>query len=275
MKYRVARVAKNGHISALTDGGAPAAPGAGEPQTGKLPGRRSDQSNSATRKRPEMPETYDLIVIGAGMAGVAAAKKCASEGWRVAIVDELPYGGTCALRGCDPKKILRRGAEIIDGARLMRSKGIDANGLCINWADLMKHKRAFTGPVPDNMERDLSGNGVETLHGTATFKGANRLEIDHHRYTAEHFLITNRCPPPRSALRRSGVPDRQHHISRPRPPAQAHSVRRWRLRLVRIRAHLGPSREQPDHHRPRDTAAQGLRFRSRSIAHQTRGRGRC
>ena len=51
--------------------------------------------------------TYDLIVIGAGMAGVAAANKCASEGWNVAIVDELPYGGTCALRGCDPKKILR------------------------------------------------------------------------------------------------------------------------------------------------------------------------
>lgn len=54
--------------------------------------------------------TYDLMAIGAGMAGVAAATKCASQGWTVAIVDELPYGGTCALRGCDPKKILRRGA---------------------------------------------------------------------------------------------------------------------------------------------------------------------
>ena len=67
---------------------------------------------------------YDLMVIGAGMAGVAAANKCASAGWRVAIVDALPYGGTCALRGCDPKKILRRGAEIIGSARLMRGKGI-------------------------------------------------------------------------------------------------------------------------------------------------------
>ncbi len=46
-----------------------------------------------------MSETYDLIVLGAGMAGVAAATKCATEGWRVAIVDSLPYGGTCALRG--------------------------------------------------------------------------------------------------------------------------------------------------------------------------------
>ena len=53
-----------------------------------------------------MTRSYDLIVIGAGMAGVSAANKCASAGWKVAIVDALPYGGTCALRGCDPKKIL-------------------------------------------------------------------------------------------------------------------------------------------------------------------------
>ena len=72
------------------------------------------------------PHPYDLIVVGAGMAGIAAANKCASAGWQVAIVDPLPYGGTCALRGCDPKKILRRGAEIIDSAQLMRGKGIEA-----------------------------------------------------------------------------------------------------------------------------------------------------
>ncbi len=39
-----------------------------------------------------MNQKFDLIVIGAGMAGVTAARKCSSQGWRVAIVDELPYG---------------------------------------------------------------------------------------------------------------------------------------------------------------------------------------
>ncbi len=99
-----------------------------------------------------MNQHFDLIVIGAGMAGVAAANKCAAQGWEVAIVDSLPYGGTCALRGCDPKKILRRGAEIIDSARLLSGKGIDSDGLSINWADLMKHKHGFTDPVPQSME---------------------------------------------------------------------------------------------------------------------------
>jgi glutathione reductase (NADPH) len=142
-----------------------------------------------------MTKRYDLIVIGAGMAGVAAANKCAAQGWQVAIVDSLPYGGTCALRGCDPKKILRRAAEIIDSARMMRGKGIDDLGLSINWADLMKHKRGFTDPVPQNMESNLARNGVDTLHGHATFTGAQRIDIDDVRYDAHRFLVATGARP--------------------------------------------------------------------------------
>jgi glutathione reductase (NADPH) len=142
-----------------------------------------------------MTDTYDLIVIGAGMAGAAAANKCTSEGWKVAIVDELPYGGTCALRGCDPKKILRRGAEIVDSARLMAGKGIDVNGMTINWADLMAHKRGFTDPVPENMEAGLDRNGVQTLHGTARFEAKHRLVLDDVAYESAHFLIATGARP--------------------------------------------------------------------------------
>ncbi|ANS79337.1 hypothetical protein SGUI_1941 [Serinicoccus hydrothermalis] len=142
-----------------------------------------------------MTYDYDLIVIGAGMAGVTAANKCASAGWEVAIVDALPYGGTCALRGCDPKKILRRGAEIIDSARLMRGKGIEDDGLSINWADLMVHKHGFTEPVPAKMEEGLCSNGVSTLHGTARFTGTNTVEIDDAPYSARHFLIATGARP--------------------------------------------------------------------------------
>jgi len=142
-----------------------------------------------------MSQHFDLIVIGAGMGGVAAANKCAAQGWQVAIVDALPYGGTCALRGCDPKKILRRGAEIIDSARLMRGKGIDDADLSINWPDLMKHKHGFTDPVPQNMEDGLTGNGVTTLHGRARFTGPRQIEIDGTPYDADRFLIATGARP--------------------------------------------------------------------------------
>ena len=142
-----------------------------------------------------MSARYNLIVIGAGMAGITAANKAAAKGWRVAIVDELPYGGTCALRGCDPKKILRRAAEVIDAARLLRGKGIDDTGLTINWADLIRHKHGFTDPVPQNMEHRLARNGVDTLHGTARFTGPHSIEIDGASFEAAHFLIATGARP--------------------------------------------------------------------------------
>ena len=154
-----------------------------------------------------MTRNFDLIVIGAGMAGVAAANKCATQGWRVAIVDPLPYGGTCALRGCDPKKILRRGAEIIDSARLMRGKGIDDAGLTINWPDLMKHKHGFTDPVPQNTENGLADNGVETLHGHARFVGARQIEVDGTPYDADRFLVAAGARP-----RQLDFPGQEHLV---------------------------------------------------------------
>ena len=49
---------------------------------------------------------YDLIVIGTGVAASTVAWKCHSAGWKIAIIDSRPFGGTCNLRGCDPKKVL-------------------------------------------------------------------------------------------------------------------------------------------------------------------------
>jgi glutathione reductase (NADPH) len=140
-------------------------------------------------------DPYDLIVIGAGMAGSAAAEKCARAGWRVAIVDDLPYGGTCALRGCDPKKILRRAAEIIDAAHLLTGKGIDPAGLAIDWPALSAHMHGFTDPVPTNMETGLARHGVDTLHGTARFTGPDRLEIDSTNQQFGHALIATGAQP--------------------------------------------------------------------------------
>lgn len=54
-------------------------------------------------------QIFDLIVIGTGTAASTTASECSSAGWRVAIIDSLPFGGTCALRGCDPKKVLVEG----------------------------------------------------------------------------------------------------------------------------------------------------------------------
>ncbi len=138
---------------------------------------------------------FDLIVVGAGMAAVAGANKCARAGWSVAVVDELPYGGTCMLRGCDPKKMLRRGAEIVDSVRLMEGKGIVAPELAIDWSELMAFKRTFTDKAPGRIEGSLTKNGVVALHGTARFVDRNTIEIDGKKFQARYFLIATGAMP--------------------------------------------------------------------------------
>jgi glutathione reductase (NADPH) len=66
-----------------------------------------------------MERKFDLVVIGTGAAGSAAAHKCRKAGWDVAIIDSRPFGGTCALRGCDPKKEVSRRSSIQRNRKLL------------------------------------------------------------------------------------------------------------------------------------------------------------
>ncbi len=97
-------------------------------------------------------ESFDLVVIGAGTGATSVARTCGGAGWKVAIVDSLPYGGTCALRGCDPKKMLVGATEALDWTRRMKGRGVRATGLEIDWTDLMAFKRTFTDVMPGRVE---------------------------------------------------------------------------------------------------------------------------
>jgi glutathione reductase (NADPH) len=129
---------------------------------------------------------FDLIVIGTGVAATTIAHKCKSAGWSVAIIDSRPFGGTCALRGCDPKKVLVGAAEIVESVTRMKNKGIFYEDKCesesdapvkIKWNDLMKFKRTFTEPVPKNREDSFDTAGIITFHGIAQFTSSNSIKI--------------------------------------------------------------------------------------------------
>ncbi len=67
---------------------------------------------------------YDLIVIGTGTAAQVTAARVRGAGRSVAVIDHRPFGGTCALRGCDPKKVLVSGAEAADWMSRMHRRGL-------------------------------------------------------------------------------------------------------------------------------------------------------
>src|SRR3989442_436127 len=124
-----------------------------------------------------MTEPFDLVVIGSGSAAQTVASRCRSAGWTVAMVDKRPFGGSCALRGCDPKKVLVGAAAATDAARALSGKGVRSGGLAIDWAELMRFKRTFTDPYPDKRKADLARTGIETFDGTARFVGPAHLMI--------------------------------------------------------------------------------------------------
>jgi glutathione reductase (NADPH) len=109
---------------------------------------------------------------------MVAANRMAGAGKKVAVVDYRPFGGTCALRGCDPKKMLITGAQVIDDIRRMRGRGVAADGAHIKWHDLMEFKRTFTGPVPGKQEKNYAEKGVDTYHEHARFTGRNVVELE-------------------------------------------------------------------------------------------------
>ena len=154
-----------------------------------------------------MAKTYQLVIIGTGTAAMVAAMRVRAAGWSVAVIDFRPFGGTCALRGCDPKKMLIGGAVAWDHARRMIGKGI-AGDTHIDWPDLMTFKRSFTDPVPEKHEHSYANNGIDTYHGQARFTGSNTLDVEGDTLEAEHVLIAAGAEPIKL-----GIPGEEHLIT--------------------------------------------------------------
>lgn len=141
-----------------------------------------------------MARRYDLVIIGAGTAAMGVATRVRAAGRTVAVVDFRPFGGTCALRGCDPKKMLIGGTSAIDHVRRMGSRGL-AGEVHVAWPELMAFKRTFTDPVPELQEQAYRSKGIDTFHGRATFTGTNTLDVDGETFEAKHIVLANGAEP--------------------------------------------------------------------------------
>lgn len=144
-------------------------------------------------------DRFDLIVIGAG-SGAEVSSAGAAHGWRVAVVESGPFGGTCLNRGCIPSKMLVHVADVARTVRRARLFGVDARIEAIDWDYIVE--RVFA-------EIDAEGAGIEeanrrsaaidVIKGDARFIGPKLLEVDGRRLTADTIVI--------AAGSRPSVPD--------------------------------------------------------------------
>jgi len=119
-----------------------------------------------------MSDQYDLIVLGAGSGGVAASRRAASHGARVAVVERSRVGGTCVMRGCVPKKLMMYAGDL---GRLMKSAaafGWDVGAPVFSmgaWQDAKSRELDRLEGIYLGM---LSGAGVELVRGDARIERA-------------------------------------------------------------------------------------------------------
>jgi glutathione reductase (NADPH) len=124
-----------------------------------------------------MTRRYDVVVIGSGTAASTVASRCRAAGWTIAVVDSRPFGGTCALRGCDPKKILVGATEAVEWVRRLSGKGLESADTRIDWSRLVEFKRSLIADVPKSRETGFRNQGIDTFHGRATFSGPTAVVV--------------------------------------------------------------------------------------------------
>jgi glutathione reductase (NADPH) len=147
-----------------------------------------------------MANRYDLIVIGTGSAASGVAHDCRAAGLSVAVVDVRPFGGTCQLRGCDPKKVLVGAAEAVDFARRMTPAGVRDAGTKIEWAELMRFKHTFVDSVPKRVQEGFTNAGITTFNGAARFEGPTRISVGQTVLEAKYIHVATGATPRRLGI---------------------------------------------------------------------------
>lgn len=137
-------------------------------------------------------ETYDLVVIGGGSAGYAAARTARERLENVAIVDKAAeLGGLCILKGCMPSKTLIYSAEILHLAQQGKTFGLDIPEARLDMAALQKRKQCLISDFQEYRQEQLESDRFTLLREKARFIGPKTIELhpSGKQITAEHFVL--------------------------------------------------------------------------------------
>ncbi|WP_099221228.1 dihydrolipoyl dehydrogenase family protein [Listeria costaricensis] len=137
---------------------------------------------------------FDCIVVGSGVSGTQVAFSLREVGQNVAIIEEREIGGTCVLRGCDPKKVLAGAMEAYQLTKRLTHKGIK-QAAQIDWEELMAFKETFVKNVPHDREKQFAQAGIEVFKGTASFSGSDSLTVGENQLSAKTIILATGARP--------------------------------------------------------------------------------
>ncbi len=132
---------------------------------------------------------YDVIVIGGGSGGYAAADTAQSTGAKVAIVDPGPLGGLCILRGCMPTKTILRSSDIMALMKRAEEFGLSASGIQADLAAIIDRKHRLIREFADYRIGQLKNPRFTLIQDKAAFVSPNEIEAGGKRLSAKSFII--------------------------------------------------------------------------------------
>ena len=138
-----------------------------------------------------MAERFDLVVIGSG-SGLDVANGLASRGWRVAIVEKGPLGGTCLNRGCIPSKMLLHSADVVETIRTADLFGIHVKGYDIDFPSIVRRVTESVDKDAAEIEHAFQSiDNPKLFKGDARFVGMKALQVGQETLHADKFLLAS------------------------------------------------------------------------------------
>lgn len=121
---------------------------------------------------------YDFVVIGGGSGGLAAAKRAASYGKKVAVIEKNKIGGTCVNIGCMPKKVMYNTANIKEFVEISKEYGFNTQDPEFNWKIIKEKRDNFIKKLNANHQRVLDKSGCHYYQGFGHFLNKNEVQVD-------------------------------------------------------------------------------------------------
>ncbi len=158
-----------------------------------------------------MGNYYDLLVVGAGAAGSAAATSAAEHGAHVALIERDKIGGTCLNYGCDPTKTLLHIAATLYHARQADRYGLRILSASFDWGTVEAYTREvinrIRGGTSDEVSADMAKKGIEVIKGEASFVSPYAVSVLGRTITAACIIVASGSQtlvPPIEGLEKAG-----------------------------------------------------------------------
>src|SRR5262249_48373382 len=140
---------------------------------------------------------FDLMVLGGGSAGFAAAITACDTGKRVALANAGPLGGTCTNRGCIPSKALIRAAEMGWRAGHHPFAGVETTQNGVDWPPLQAPKDRLIGELRQRRYNDVltAFPDIRLLDGAAVFQSDGSVQVGERSWRADRYVIATGARP--------------------------------------------------------------------------------